>query len=48
MGIKNKKEKIRNDYNIGSIKNINKIKIYPNVIKTIKKAPSIATQGFLC
>ena len=37
MGIKNKKLKIKNDYNIGSIKNINKIKIYPNVIKTIKK-----------
>ena len=37
MGIKNKKTKIKKDYDKSSIRNINKIKIYPNVITTINK-----------
>ena len=37
MGIKNKKIKIKKDYDRNSIKNINRLKIYPNVITTISK-----------
>ena len=37
MGIKNKRIKIKNDYDRSSIKNIGRLKIYPNVITTINK-----------